>query len=294
MKDILLAFLFLSFGIVSSQSKSTFTYAVKGIDSLQLDVYTPENLISTGRLPVILWVHGGGFSQGSREGSEELAMMNFANSKGFIGVSISYRLLRKGRSSGFGCNCSSQDKLYTFASATEDLLDAIKYITEHHIELKIDLEKIIIAGVSAGAETVLNAAYLRSYFLTNTSEYDELKIAGVIAISGAVVNIDTISEMTALPTLLIHGNQDNTVPFGYGSHHNCEKNKKGFLNLYGSETMYQKLTDLKRSVYFHEINGGTHAVAKLPENELPYWFTFIEQTIFKNQSVQTKKVTNDN
>ena len=65
---ILLVLFFLS---VTAQNKVTYTYAIKENDTLKLDVYTPNQISESQRLPVLLWMHGGGFSVGSRDYKDE-------------------------------------------------------------------------------------------------------------------------------------------------------------------------------------------------------------------------------
>ena len=56
-------------------------------DCLFLSVYAPQNATN---LPVLVWIHGGGYGAGS--GSEDLTPNNNANKNNFVGVAIQYRV----------------------------------------------------------------------------------------------------------------------------------------------------------------------------------------------------------
>lgn len=56
-------------------------------DCLFLNVYAPP---TTKKLPVLVWIHGGGFGFG--DGRQDLSEIINANGKSFIGVSIQYRV----------------------------------------------------------------------------------------------------------------------------------------------------------------------------------------------------------
>lgn len=100
MKPIVSLFI-ICFSLVGfSQTVDTYTYTVKGMDTLKLDVYTPEDILPDERLPVLLWMHGGGFSIGSRDFIDDAELCKYAAQNGYIGISISYRLLRKGTTTG--------------------------------------------------------------------------------------------------------------------------------------------------------------------------------------------------
>ena len=161
--------LLISFFIVSlcasAQSTTTYTYAVKAKDSLKLDVYVPDNIEPNKKLPVLIWMHGGGFAGGQRDGADQKRLMNYVANKGYIGVSVSYRLLRQGAKTGFGCECTKEEKLFTFAKAAEDLLDATNFIISQSDSLQIDTANIIAGGSSAGAEAVLSAVYMKDILL---------------------------------------------------------------------------------------------------------------------------------
>lgn len=57
-------------------------------DCLFLNVYSPAN--STSPLPVLVWIHGGGYGEGN--GQEDLSTIINANNNSFIGVAIQYRV----------------------------------------------------------------------------------------------------------------------------------------------------------------------------------------------------------
>ncbi|WP_088323755.1 alpha/beta hydrolase [Polaribacter tangerinus] len=286
--------LFFSLSISSfCQKKETFIYAIKGIDTLKLDVHTPINSNSKNGLPVLLWMHGGGFSGGSRDHiNHEEKLVKYVTTKGFIGVSISYRLLRKGKKTGFGCNCSKQEKIATFKEAVIDYLDAAKYIINHKDELNIDITKIVAGGSSAGAEGVLNAVFMRSYFVDDLQKYESVYFAGVFSLAGAMVNANYITTKNAVPSVFFHGTEDNLVPFATAPHHYCDEDKVGYLMLDGSETIVKKLDSLQMPFYFYKVIGGKHELSSIPFEHLDEVMDFFNKTVLKNNHIQTKITIN--
>lgn len=290
MKYYLVIVLFFSILVVSAQSKRTFTYAVKSSDSLQLDVYTPDDIDEHQKFPVLIWMHGGGFSGGSRAGEQEQRLMQYFVKKGIVGVSISYRLLRKGSKTGFGCLCSKEEKLFTFAMAAEDFLDATNFIIAKSDSLHIDVSKIIAGGSSAGAEAVLSAVYMKDYFIENTSVYDDIKFAGVLSYAGAMVDEHFITKANAVPTILLHGTTDNLVPYSKAPHHFCKESTPGYLILNGSGVISEHLENLNTSYYLYRVENGQHEVASVVFEELDDIINFISKTILDSKVIQTKRL----
>lgn len=221
-------------------------------DTLGLDYYTIKTQ-DTVKKPLVVLVHGGGFYEGKRDGVGEEKFSREIAQKGYDVASISYRLTRK--SSGFGCDCPARDKITTFLNATEDLMAAIDFL-EDHPEFNFDGEKIFLVGSSAGAETVLTAAYMIHHY--EFTSIEPRKFSGVIALSGAVIDADYITAENAIPALLVHGKKDDLVPFGTAPHHFCNPEDPGYLMLDGSDTLVKRLDELGTSYILAEDPEGNH------------------------------------
>jgi acetyl esterase/lipase len=243
-------------------SVETHTYISKEGQNLDLDVYYPAEDSETER-PVILYVHGGGFQGGERNSDGNAEFCTRFAELGYVAASISYRLTRKGKEGGFGCQCPANEKLNTFYAAVEDLQDATYYLIENRKLFGIDPQKIILAGSSAGAETVLNAAYEPPYCYGLDS--GPVDFAGVISLAGAIPDTSKIYAESAVPSLLFHGTDDNLVPYATAPHHFCEENEPGYLVLHGSSTIAQKLDQLEVPYWLHTSCGAAHEIANTPK-----------------------------
>jgi len=246
--------------ITDSVVAETYTYAVKNGQRLDLDVYLPVQDQEAER-PVLLYVHGGGFSGGTRNGDGTVEFCKKIARRGYVAVSISYRLTRKGTETGFGCDCTAREKLATFAAAVEDLYDATAFIIERRQQFGIDPHQIILAGSSAGAETVLDAVYDQSlkYEADPTISY-----AGVISMAGAIPDTAKVTAQTAIPSLFFHGTCDNLVPYGRASHRYCKPDQPGYLVLNGGQVIAEKLRLLGKPYWLHTTCGGNHSLAGSP------------------------------
>ncbi|MBA6152497.1 alpha/beta hydrolase [Gelidibacter maritimus] len=291
MKKIIYYLVLCSFSFGFSQANvTTYTYAIKGLDTLKMDVYTPKKMKTNDSVPVLLWMHGGGFVGGSRNNSSEVKLAELAAEKGYLGISISYRLTRKGQPTGFGCDCPRADKLLTFKYAAIDFLDAAKFIYENKDLLGADTTKIIAGGSSAGAEGMLNAVYMREYFIDNLKNYEHINFAGVFSLAGAMVNADYVSADNALPSVFFHGTADNLVPFASAAHHLCKSEKKGYIILDGSSTIVDRLVELEMPYYFYKVIGGKHELSSIPFDQLDEVFAFFDQTVFRKEIIQTVRI----
>ncbi len=266
------AFCFVSTGYLQAQQRytdeisdgvtvGTFTYATKNGENLDLDVYMPESDPTFDRA-LIIYMHGGGFSEGSRNDKGIPEFCSKLARLGYVSVSISYRLTRKDTPTGFGCDCLANDKLYTFDQAVEDLQDATYFLIEQREQFGIDPHKIILIGSSAGAETALNTAYQPPYCYGLDS--GPVSYAGVVAMAGAIPDLEKIYAESAVPSLLFHGTCDELVPYATAPHRHCKEGQPGYLILHGSFDIAQKLQQLNKPFWLHTTCRAGHEMASVP------------------------------
>ncbi|MCG1035533.1 carboxylesterase family protein [Polaribacter sargassicola] len=265
-------------------SERTYTYQrIKKEKNLKLDFYKPKKI--KGKVPLLIYVHGGGFSGGSRSDkiSKDFAIEMAAH--GYAVASISYRLTMKGI--GFGCTTNAALKIQAFNDVSKDISYAVQYFLKRNRKFKIDTDKIILVGSSAGAEAVLNLAYVYENKILDAN----FKFAGIIAMAGATISVDKINEKTAIPTQLFHGIKDNLVPYNVASHHYCKKDATGYLPLFGSKAIADKLKSLNKPFYLYSIKEGDHSWNARPiyqcKNEI-IDFLYYDVLHPKNRQIETE------
>lgn len=247
--------------IADSVKVDTYTYTYKDNQSLDMDVYTPAFDNDTKRA-LIFYVHGGGFYTGSRNDPGIQKFCKALARHGYVVSSISYRLTRKGTKTEFGCDCTKTEKLNTFDAAVEDLQDATFFMIQRREQMGIDPQKIILAGSSAGAETVLNTAYQPPYCYGLDS--GSVAYAGVISMAGAIPDTAKIYKESAVPSLLFHGTCDNLVPYASAPHHYCKESDPGYLILNGSYTIAERLKQLGTPYWLYTYCNAGHEIAGKP------------------------------
>jgi para-nitrobenzyl esterase len=119
-------------------------------DCLYLNVWTPA-LSANEKLPVLVWIYGGGFMSGSGAcqvyDGEEIAK------QGIVYVTINYRV----GVFGFMAHPELSAEVRTKSSGNYGLLDqiaALKWVRENIASFGGDPEKVTIAGQSAGSMSV--------------------------------------------------------------------------------------------------------------------------------------------
>lgn len=122
---------------------------VWGEDCLYLNVWTPAKT-AADKLPVLVWVHGGGFTQGYSHESRSNGEVMAAN--GIVVVSINYRLNIFGF---FGHpELATEQNGHCGNYAILDQAAAINWVHENIAAFGGDPENITIAGQSAGSFSV--------------------------------------------------------------------------------------------------------------------------------------------
>lgn len=105
----------------------------------QLDIITPAELDNDVKLPVIFWMHGGGFIAGDKQYKNPL--LSRIAEQGYIVVNVNYALAPQ----------------YKYPTPLIQMDQAVKFIKENPHELPIDFNQVVFGGDSAGAQ--LNSQY---------------------------------------------------------------------------------------------------------------------------------------
>ena len=138
----------------------------KGGDvSLKLDLYRPAK--RSGKLPGVVFIHGGGWQEGSRLpafGMPELA------ARGYVTVSIDYRL--------------STPTLPSFPAAVEDSKCAVRWFRANADKYGVDPNRIGVYGLSAGAHLALLVGCARGMEGKGGFDGVSSKVQAVVSLSG--------------------------------------------------------------------------------------------------------------
>jgi len=198
--------------------RETYIYAIKDTDTLRLDTYIDTTLQMEGKRPVFMYVHGGGFTTGSRINVAQEVLLRHMAAQGFVAVAPDYRLAGNDLSNGGKYHVQT---LYDIVQiACEDVADAVNYVLAM-TDLQPDDSCFVIGGGSAGAITALTL----EYDLCNEAAYTNrlpqgFNFAGIISHAGAIdARADSILtwKHAPCPTLFFHGSNDQVVPFERGN-----------------------------------------------------------------------------
>lgn len=115
---------------------------IEGPDGpLRLRIYRPPSESSV--LPVVVFIHGGGWTVGDLDTCDDQARMHAAGA-GAVVVSIDYRLAPE----------------HPFPAAVDDVWAAFGWVAEHAADLGADAGRLSVAGDSAGGNLAAVVAQL--------------------------------------------------------------------------------------------------------------------------------------
>ncbi len=120
-------------------------------DCLFLNVWKPANANKTSKLPVMVWIYGGGFVFGSASGPQNYG--HSLNKNGVILVNINYRLGRLGHFAFPALSKENPDE-WKGSYAYMDQIAALQWVQKNIAEFGGDPNNVTIFGFSAGGVSV--------------------------------------------------------------------------------------------------------------------------------------------
>lgn len=210
-----------------AESLKDIEYGRSGNLSLRFDANIPDG---KGPFPAVILVHGGGWVRGDRSSVEPI--FEPLSHAGFAWFSVSYRL-------AIDVLRDPKAAITQLGAAEGDIRHAVAFVKEHAAEYRINPNKIVLIGESAGGQLAAMAALrpdpdgavqgVVAFYsptdlatLARTSSwipdsvhdamkgtfFDTILMAGLAKFSPI-----TWVSASAPPFLMIHGTDDNLVPF---------------------------------------------------------------------------------
>ncbi|MGC4107931.1 MAG: alpha/beta hydrolase [Thermomicrobiales bacterium] len=210
-------------------------YVTDGTPQQVLDVYLPTTTDAAGTpvpatagaagasVPVVIWIHGGGWVGGDKRGGGVPYLLD----DGYAIVSINYRLL--------------QDAM--FPAQIVDANAALTWVWHHAETYGFDRSRIVVAGGSAGGRSASLVAASANDGVEAFTPDSDVRIAALIDFFGGtdgkrafeknarrkalieshltqeqidamlqMIDVRTYVDAGDPPTLIVHGDQDTTVP----------------------------------------------------------------------------------
>lgn len=137
-----------------------------------LDIFVPKaNYSSKSKTPLVIFIHGGGFSSGSKEkaytSSNQKMIIELLN-KGVAFASINYPLLENGDTEGLIKSLNGAKR-------------SVQFVKHYQSNFNINPQKVIAMGSSAGASTGLWLAFHNDMANLNSSDPVEQQSTRVLA-----------------------------------------------------------------------------------------------------------------
>ena len=254
MKKITLLLAVLLAGMTAfAQDMKTYQYAERDTLQLYLDFYSPAHVHDS--TICVVYVFGGGFIRGNRDGEFEKGYFKQLVDEGFQVAAIDYRLGLKGAK-----NLSifhSEPLEIAINWATEDAITAIAYLLDHAAELKVNKDYIMMVGSSAGAITSLQVDYaLCNGFLNYDILPEDFRLAGVVSYAGAIFSHEgkvQYRNHAPAPTMMFHGMLDRLVPYDNISFFS--------IGFYGTVALMERFKKFDYPYFVRRFEGYGHSVA---------------------------------
>ncbi|MCH2082656.1 MAG: carboxylesterase family protein [Saprospiraceae bacterium] len=221
---------------------------------LLMDAYVPDNDLENR--PLLMLVHGGGFTGGSKQQEPLVDMAQYYAARGFVVFSIDYRLKGdKGTipqewiDASSNINPENLGQFYAVYPAHRDAKAALRWIVANADNYNINTDYITVGGGSAGATTSIGIS------VSDLSDYkDELSLTEDITLTST-----NLSQTYEVRTILDFWGSDNSVEileliYGY---ERFDSNNPALFIAHGTEdptVPFSNAEDLKAIYETNEVD----------------------------------------
>jgi len=229
-------------------------YATHDGVELSLDIFVPES--ADEPRPVMLFIHGGGWSGGKKE---DYIFYNIAFAKlGYVTASVQYRLTPE----------------HTFPANVQDVKCAIAFLRAHAGDYNIDPSTVIAIGGSAGGHLSLMAGYVQDPALDCPDEHHDAdtSVQAVVNLYG-VVDCTTPVAIAAHQVINYIGKPYDEAQSAYEAAspiHHLDANDPPTLTFHGTidelvpikqaDMLHTKLDELGIENYYDRVEGWPHSM----------------------------------
>jgi len=138
--------------------------------ALQMHVFLPSNYAENKTFPTILFFHGGSWNAGAPSGHYPDCV--YWSKRGMIAASVGYRL-------------RTRDNVQVPLECVKDAKSAIRFLRENAKRLKVDPDRIVAAGGSAGGQLAAATA-----MITDKESNDDVYDLSISCVPNAVVGFN--------------------------------------------------------------------------------------------------------
>ena len=239
------------------------------------DLYLPDNLAAGAKAPVLLWIHGGGFTGGDKAQKREQNIGTNLSAHGYVVLSINYMLQQKGGALAWPQNL-------------QDCKTAVRWLRANAARLHLDPDRIAVAGGSAGGHLASMVALTKPedgldpkgpygefscavqagmdfYGCVDLTTWHDSTMFGKTKAQDADLyrkaSAQTYARKDSPPMLILHGTADKTV------------------DIKQSETLEAALQKAGAEVEFVRVPGAPHTFDLQPKQQdlRPLVFAFLDK-----------------
>jgi acetyl esterase/lipase len=220
----------------------------------RFDLYEPKTDESAKR-PLIIWIHGGGFKFGSKKAAGIQLWCNSFAMRGYACAGINYPLSKNNTLFKFG-----ELKKGAF-EAVQAVQEAVAYFKKNAERYRIDTNRIVLAGNSAGGIIALQAVYTSPAQLAKYAELpvgflsakaNPANITAIINFWGGLFDLDWLQN-AKVPVFSAYGSKDKVV---------APDHKGTDTAMFGSAAIHREATRHKIPSQLKIYEGYAHELQK--------------------------------